>query len=127
MPTQKPRITITMDSELFNKIEDFRFKNKYKNQTQAILDLIKSGFNELESYNKSNNGILFHKEAINMAKKYRDLDDHGREMVDFVLEKEYDRTSRNNTKDYLMPIAAHNDNAADEEQQRLMQKDIDEL
>ena len=52
MPTQKPRITITMDSELFNRIEDFRFKNKYKNQTQAILDLIKSGFNELESYNK---------------------------------------------------------------------------
>ena len=28
----------------------------------------------------------------NIIKKYRDLDEHGREMVDFTLEKEYERS-----------------------------------
>ena len=27
-----------------------------------------------------------------LLRKYRDLDDHGREMVDFTLEKEYERS-----------------------------------
>lgn len=31
-------------------------------------------------------------EFENIIKKYRDLDDHGREMVDFTLEKEYERS-----------------------------------
>ena len=32
-------------------------------------------------------------EFENIIKKYRDLDDHGREMVDFTLEKEYERST----------------------------------
>ena len=32
-------------------------------------------------------------EFENIIKKYRDLDDHGREMVDFTLEKEYERSA----------------------------------
>lgn len=31
-------------------------------------------------------------EFKNIIKKYRDLDDHGREMVDFTLQKEYERS-----------------------------------
>lgn len=31
-------------------------------------------------------------EFENIIKKYRDLDNHGREMVDFTLEKEYERS-----------------------------------
>ena len=34
----------------------------------------------------------------NIIKKYRDLDDHGRDMVDIVLEKEYDRCHPAHTK-----------------------------
>ena len=30
-------------------------------------------------------------------------------------------------KDYLMPVAAHNDNADDPEQQRLMEEDLADL
>lgn len=51
-------------------------------------------------------------------KKYRDLDDHGKEMVDFTLSKEYDRsialkkqaeiiTLREKTPDHLTVVAAH--------------------
>ena len=48
MPTEKPRVTITMTEDELKQIEDFRFGNKMKNQTQAILSLIKTGFAELE-------------------------------------------------------------------------------
>ena len=34
----------------------------------------------------------------NIIKKYRDLDDHGKEIVDVVLEKEYDRCHPAHTK-----------------------------
>lgn len=37
-----------------------------------------------------NSGITY--EELEIIKKYRNLDDHGREMVDFTLEKEYERS-----------------------------------
>ena len=44
-----------------------------------------------------------------MVEKYRALDGHGREMVDFTLEKEYERSRQNKITSYAMPIlnAAH--------------------
>lgn len=47
MPTQKPRVTFTISEEELARVEDFRFSNKMKNQTQAILRLIELG---LEDY-----------------------------------------------------------------------------
>lgn len=44
MPTEKTRITITLDDDLASKIDDYRFANRQKNQTQAIVSLIKKGF-----------------------------------------------------------------------------------
>lgn len=37
-----------------------------------------------------NSGITY--EELEIIRKHRDLDDHGREMVDFILEKEYERS-----------------------------------
>lgn len=48
MPTEKPRITITMSSEQLARIEDYRFGNKIRNQTQAILSLIELGLSDLD-------------------------------------------------------------------------------
>lgn len=48
MPTEKPRITITIPDEQYDKIQDFQYGNKMKNQTQAILALIEMGFAELQ-------------------------------------------------------------------------------
>lgn len=69
-------------------------------------------------------------------KKYRDLDDHGREMVDFTLSKEYERSVAEKQKagaviplsvrestDYEI-VAAHNDHANDPGEQDKMQKDM---
>lgn len=54
MPTQKPRVTITVDEDQLNEIEDYRFKNRMKNQTQAILSLIEKGLDELSRSNTNN-------------------------------------------------------------------------
>ena len=45
---------------------------------------------------------------INYIKKYRALDEHGKDMVDTVLSKEYQRCKENNIKvsDYTQNIAA---------------------
>ena len=73
-------------------------------------------------------------EFENIIKKYSDLDDHGKEMVDFTLQKEWERSTdlieKNNIvklTQHLEAEAAHNDFADDEEQQKLMKEDLDEL
>ena len=47
MPTEKPRITITMTEDEFKRVEAYRFETRQKNQTQAILSLVRLG---LEDY-----------------------------------------------------------------------------
>lgn len=65
------------------------------------------------------------KEFENIIKKYRDLDTHGKKMVDFTLSEEWERSiAEKNNKDKTVPIiqnnnmnyvkAAHNDNINDE-------------
>lgn len=54
-------------------------------------------------------------EEIQIIFKYRILDDHGKKMVDFTLENEYQRSIKQNNiatfeppeKEYLKPVAAH--------------------
>lgn len=43
-------------------------------------------------------------EFENIIKKYRDLDDHGREMVDFTLNKEHERSIKNAKKVSETPL-----------------------
>lgn len=130
MPTIKPRVTITMTEEQLQKIEDLRFKKRFKNQTQAILALIDAGFEILKAKPTNAEDIIAQNHDKQMIKKYHSLDEHGKEMVDLVLSKEYDRTIKESKKPemplHLMPVAAHNDNQ-NEEQERLMREDLDEL
>lgn len=48
MPTEKPRLTITVTDEERKQIEDYWHDHKMKNQTQAILSLVKIGLDEIE-------------------------------------------------------------------------------
>jgi hypothetical protein len=43
MATSLPRVTITMDEELYGKVKDYQFNNRINNQTAAILKLINLG------------------------------------------------------------------------------------
>lgn len=47
MPTEKPRITFALDEETLKAVEEYRFKYKKKNQSQAILSLIEIGMENL--------------------------------------------------------------------------------
>ena len=48
MPTIKPRCTITFeDEELRDKIDTFRFENRYRSQNDAIMALINKGIEVL--------------------------------------------------------------------------------
>lgn len=53
MPTDKPRVTFTVSQDTLDKIDDYRFRNKSKNQTQAILSLIEKGLSNYEKENPS--------------------------------------------------------------------------
>lgn len=62
-------------------------------------------------------------EEMKHIEKYRDLDDHGKEMVDFTLNKEYERsialTERQNNisafPQHLIPNAANDKNPTDQQ------------
>ena len=43
MPSNKPRITILCDEDTYQKVEDFRFDNRYTTRSTAAYDLIKVG------------------------------------------------------------------------------------
>ena len=47
MPTEKPRITFTVNPETLSKIDDYRYSHNMKNQTQAILSLLERGLSSL--------------------------------------------------------------------------------
>ena len=86
MPTNKPRVTITMSEEELGAIEDYQYFNNKKNQTQAILDLIRKGLDEAEATSTE-----ISTEELAHIKKYRVLDTHGKKVVDTALGLEYDR------------------------------------
>lgn len=53
MPTENPRITFTVSEEMKDQINEYQFNNRIKNQSQAILSLIKVGMDSLENESKS--------------------------------------------------------------------------
>lgn len=48
MATNKPRYTVSVDDELFERIEDFRFENRFNSRAEATIALIKLGLESLE-------------------------------------------------------------------------------
>jgi len=43
MPTQKPKILITLEDNLITRIDDFRFENRIPSRSEAIRRLIEEG------------------------------------------------------------------------------------
>lgn len=88
-----------------------------------------------EAYGINVPGKNFHikPSEIRLLEKYNDLDPHGREMVDFTLTKEYERSVAEKEKaskviSYAPNVqAAHNDFEDDPEEQEKMKSDLDML
>lgn len=87
MPTEKPRVTFTVSPETLEKIEEYRFSNKSKNQTQAILSLIEKGLSAYGPTTKKAPSDLS-EEAMKVAKDYGALDQPGKNVVRVVIVEE---------------------------------------
>lgn len=48
MGTDKHRYTVSVDDELFQKIEDFRFYHRFQTRSEATTELIRLGLEELK-------------------------------------------------------------------------------
>ena len=51
MPTQKPRIIITVEKELLSEINEYWYNHRCMSRAQAVVDLVKAGL-ELEKSKK---------------------------------------------------------------------------
>jgi len=49
MPTQKPKLLITFDEKLLERVDDFRFENRINTRSEAIRRLLDEA---LKSYEK---------------------------------------------------------------------------
>lgn len=43
MPTEKPRFSMTVDTETLELIDNFRYENRYPTRSEAIIALVKLG------------------------------------------------------------------------------------
>lgn len=93
MPTEKPRVTITMDMDTLAEIDAYRFDKKLKNQTQAILSLIERGLDELTARNEKAPSVS--DEAMEVAKTYDGLDSWGKQAVRELAATELARVGTN--------------------------------
>lgn len=48
MATSRPRYTVSVDNDLFQKIEDFRYERRYQTRSEATVELIRLGLASLE-------------------------------------------------------------------------------
>ncbi len=54
MATTRPRYTVSVDKDLFEQIENFRFENRYNTRSDATVELIRLGLETLKKQYKDN-------------------------------------------------------------------------
>ena len=52
MATQKPRYSITLDEDMFEEVENFRFEHRYQTRNQATIALIRLGLDAVREQQK---------------------------------------------------------------------------
>ena len=52
MPTDKPKILLTIDKDLLEKVEDFRYSNRIPTRSEAIRRLIEEALKKYEKNEK---------------------------------------------------------------------------
>jgi len=52
MPTEKPKILITLENKLLTRIDDFRFENRINTRSETIRRLIEESLDRYEKQEK---------------------------------------------------------------------------
>lgn len=55
MATKRPRYMISVDTEMFNAIEDFRFERRFQTRSEATAELIRLGLEQIKKEKKEKN------------------------------------------------------------------------
>ena len=55
MATKKPRYMISVDNDMFNAIEDFRFERRFQTRSEATTELIRLGWEQLKKQDAAAN------------------------------------------------------------------------
>lgn len=90
MATNKNRFSITVDDELYKKIEDFQFERRIKSQSKAVNELMLIGLSALMD-NDIKIGPDLNDYDMQLISSYNALDKHGKEFVIEVINKETQR------------------------------------
>ena len=48
MATDRPRYTVSLDNDVFQQIEDFRFERRFQTRSEATVELIRMGLESLK-------------------------------------------------------------------------------
>lgn len=48
MATKKSRYTVSVNDEMFNSIENFRFENRFQTRSEATVELIRLGLEQVK-------------------------------------------------------------------------------
>lgn len=92
MSTEKPRFSITLDADLYEKINDYQHAKKYSTQTKAISDLIMRGAKSLgliedsDSSADATTDVNLSDIERDLILAYRKADPRARQMVELALE-----------------------------------------
>lgn len=104
MPTEKPRVTFTISQERLSEVEAYRFENKFKNQTQAILSLLEKGLSGIEEGKGKVKGKApsLSDEARRVAERYSKLDVYGKSAVQAIINEEELRIKEQAELDFII-------------------------
>jgi len=83
MPTSKPRVTFTLSEDELDCITDYQHGNKIKNQSQAILSLIRLGLNQVSIDSKTYRTMAeVAVSEMRLLQNYRELNEEGQEKLE---------------------------------------------
>ena len=98
MATDKPRFSVTMSEDMYEKINKYQHENRLSTQTKAISKILEIGLESLQNKLAQNTTSDIETalpelsdEAKKIAKDYEGLDRHGRNMTKIVITEERKR------------------------------------
>lgn len=102
MATDLPRFTITLPEEMYNRVTQYKEEQKISTQSKAIQKLIAVGLESVASKEAK-------PEPLKIEPKYKQLDSHGRRVVDLVVDAELSRViaEARETPVYDLPTIRH--------------------
>lgn len=75
MPTKKPIVAVVLDEDIYRRLEDFQFNNRFKNKSSAICFVINAGmkalageYPELDVETKLETGKKAQVDGLNVSK-----------------------------------------------------------